>query len=134
MHDWRGWFHDPRLLLIGGVLLGIGLGLYVGWEVAPVSYYDTDLYDLRHDHQDEYVVMVGALYALERDVEAAYRALAPLSDPRAPRAVQDIVVEITERYIARGADPADITYLVGLAQALDSVTTPMQPFLGGGQP
>ena len=68
MNDWRSWFLDPRLLLILGILLGIGLGLIAGWLVWPVSYYDTDVYDLRADYQDDFVVMVGALNALEQDV------------------------------------------------------------------
>ena len=41
MHDWRGWFHDPRLLLIGGVLLGIGLGGSLA--LIPASQIITDM-------------------------------------------------------------------------------------------
>jgi len=134
VNDLRGWFLDSRLLLIGGILLGIGLGLVVGWNVYPLSYYDTDPYDLHGSYQDDYVVMVGALYALERDVEAARQLLTMLSDPNAPRPIKAIVVEVTERYIARGADPTDVAHLVALAEALDSVTTPMRPYLGGQQP
>ncbi len=128
MHNWRAWFLDPRLLLIGGTLLGIGLGLIVGWVLWPVSYYDTDVYDLRADYQDEFVVMVAASHALDGDVGAARQWLALLSDPQAPRPVEAIVVDVTERYIARGADPTQIAYLVALAEALGSVTTPMQPY------
>jgi len=134
VNDRRGWLLDPRLLLIGGALLGIGLGLVIGWLVWPVTYYDTDVYDLRADYQDEFVVMAGALYALERDVGAARQWLALLSDPQAPRSAEAIVVEVAERYIARGASPTDIGHLVGLAEALGSVTTPMQPYLSGQQP
>jgi hypothetical protein len=36
---------------------------------------------------------------------------------------------VTERCIARGANPTDIGYLIGVAKALGTVTTPMQPFL-----
>lgn len=134
MNDWRAWFHNPRLLLIGGILLGLGLGMVIGWYVVPVTYYDTDPYDLRDGYQDDYVVMVGALYALEQDVGVARQLLTYLSDPQEPRSIQAIVVEVTERYIARGANPTDIAHLVGLAEALDSVTTPMQPYLDGQQP
>jgi hypothetical protein len=130
----RGWFLDPRLLLIGGALLGIGLGLIIGWLIWPVSYYNTDVYDLRADYQDEFVVMIGALYALEQDVGAAGQRLALLSPPNAPKSAEAIVVEVAERYIARGADPIDIGHLVGLAEALGSVTPPMQPYLGEGRP
>jgi hypothetical protein len=130
VNNWRGWFLDPRLLIIGGTLLGIGLGIAIGWLVWPVSYYDTDVYDLRADYQDEFVVLVGALYQLEGNVEVARQWLALLSPPDAPKPPKVIVVEVTERYIARGANATDIGYLVGLAEALGTVTTPMQPYLG----
>jgi hypothetical protein len=132
--DWRRWFHDPRLLLILGLLLGIGLGLIAGWVVWPVTYYDTDVYDLRVDYRDDLVVMVGALQAQEGDVDTARQLLSLLSDPSAPRSLDAIVVDVAERYIARGASLTDIRYLVGLAQAFGSVTTPMQPFLNDGPP
>jgi hypothetical protein len=134
LDNWRSWFFDPRLLFIGGALLGIGLGLVAGWLVWPVSYYDTDIYDLRADYQDEFVVMVGALQALEQDADAARQLLELLSNPATPRPVEAIVIEVTERYIARGADPTAIGYLVDLAQALDSVTLPMQPYLNQQRP
>ena len=128
-HAWRSWLLDPRLLLIGGVLAGIALGLIGGWLVWPVSYYDTDPVDLRSDYQDDYVVMVGALVTLERDTDHARQLLAALSNPTSTRTVEAIVVDVAERYIARGAPRTDIDYLVRLAQALDSVTLPMQPYL-----
>lgn len=124
------WLHDVRVLFIGGALLGIGLGLIFGWLVWPVNYYDTDVYDLRPDYQDDFVVMVGALYALDGNLETSRQSLAFLSNPDVPRSAEDIVVETAERYIAQGADPTDIDYLVGLAEALESVTARMQPYLG----
>lgn len=134
MKDWQGWLLDFRLLFIGGALFGIGLGLVVGWLLWPVTYFDTDVYDLRADYRDEFVVMVGALDALEQDPEKARQLLALLSDPSAPRPVEAIVVDVTERFIARSANPADIGYLVSLAETLGSVTTPMQPYLNAQRP
>jgi hypothetical protein len=128
------WLRDPRLLLISGVLLGIGLGLLIGWQLWPVSYYNTELYDLHTGYQDDFVVMVGALYALEGDAQAARQALAQLSPPSANRSPESMLIEVTERYIAQGASPTDIHYLVNLADALDSRTTPMQPYLDSQQP
>ena len=129
MNGWHSWLLDPKLLLIGGVLIGIGLGLIVGWLLWPVSYSDTDVFDLHADYQDDYVVMVGALHALEEDTAASRRLLTLLSDAKAPRTVEGIVVDVTERYIARGASPTDIGYLISVARALGTVTTPMQPYL-----
>lgn len=134
MNGWRGWLLDPKLLLIGGVLIGIGVGIIAGWLVWPVTYYDTDVFDLRADYQDEYVVMVGALNALEQDAGTARQLLALLSSPGAARSAEGIVVDVTERYIARGANPTDISYLVSLAEDLGTVTTPMQPYVNEQRP
>lgn len=134
MNVQRSWFLDTRLLFLGGVLLGIGLGLIAGWLLWPVTYYDTDLYDLHPRYQDELVVMVGALNALEGDTALARQLLAQVSSPTAPRSPEAVVVDVTERYIARGAPAEDIDYLVRLAKALNAVTTPMQPFLNDPGP
>jgi hypothetical protein len=129
MNSWREWLVDRKLLFIGGVLLGIIVGIVAGWVVWPVSYYDTDLYDLHADYQDDFVVMVGALYAMEQDVGEARQLLELLPNPETPHSIEGIVVDVTERYIAQGANPNDIGYLVRLADALGTITTPMQPYL-----
>jgi hypothetical protein len=126
-----GFCLDVRFLFLGGAGLGIGLGLVVGWLLWPVTYFDTDLYDLRQDYQDEVVVMVGAQLALEGDVEAARAALSLLSQPDAPRLPEQIVVEVMERYVAQAAASADVELLVALADALGTPTTAMQPLLEG---
>jgi hypothetical protein len=134
LKHWRAWILDPKILFIGGTLLGIGLGLVLGWLVWPVSYFDTDYFDLRADYRDDFVVMVGALDALQQDVGTSRELLALLSDPNTPRSIESIIVDVTERYIARGANPVDIHHLVNLAEALGAVTTPMQPYLIEQQP
>jgi hypothetical protein len=129
VNDWRSWLLDPKIILIAGILLGIGLGLIGGWLIWPVTYYDTDPYDLRADYRDDFVVMVGALYAIDQDIDRARQLLAAVAPPDSPRPVEATVVDVTERYIARSANRDDIDHLVGLARALGSVTTPMQPYL-----
>jgi hypothetical protein len=131
---WRSWIFDPKLLLIGGMLLGIGLGVIAGWLLWPVSYYDTDVFDLRADYQDDFVVMVGALNTLDQDAAGSRQLLTLLSNPKSPRSVDSIVVDVTERYIALGANPIDVGYLVSLAKALGTLTTPMQPYLNKERP
>jgi hypothetical protein len=78
--------------------------------------------------------MVGALDTLQQDVPASRQLLALLSDPKTPRSIESIIVDVTESYIARGANPVDIEHLVSLAEALGAVTTPMQPYLNEQQP
>jgi hypothetical protein len=70
----------PRHLLfvLVGVVVGLGLGLLVTWQVWPVQYYDTDPIDLRQEHKDDYVVMIAAAYDQDRDLGLASLRLGQL--------------------------------------------------------
>ena len=59
------------------ILIGIGLGLIVGWLV-PVEYVDTSPDSLRKDYKTDYVLMVAEAYRLEKDLPLAIRRLALL--------------------------------------------------------
>ncbi len=97
-----------------GVIVGLLAGLFVGWVLWPVQYTDTDIADLKPAYQDEYILMVGAAYAANGDLEQAQASLARLNDPDPARRV----ALLAETLIARGADPGDIERLVNLADAL----------------
>lgn len=97
-----------------GIIVGLLAGLFVGWVLWPVQYTDTDIADLKPAYQDEYILMVGAAYAANGDLEQAQARLARLNDPDPARRVAGLA----ETLIARGADPGDIERLVNLADAL----------------
>jgi hypothetical protein len=61
-----------------GMAIGLGLGLLITWQVWPVEYYDTDPVDLRNEHKDDYVVMIAAAYAQDRDLGTASLRLGEL--------------------------------------------------------
>lgn len=54
-----------------GIVVGLGLGLLVTWQVWPVEYYDTDPVDLRQEHKHDYVVMIAAAYTQDGDLDTA---------------------------------------------------------------
>jgi len=108
-----------------GFLLGLGLGLWIGWVAWPVRYTNTDLFDLREDYRWEYVVMVGGAYARSGDLEQARYQL----DLVAPGAGPSFLVQVTEQAIAQG-QPADVVIpLVRLARDLGVATPAMAPYL-----
>ncbi len=108
-------------VLLAGSIAGLLLGLLVGWVIWPVRYYDTDIVDLKREYKEDYVVMVGAAYALDQDLEQAETRLAKLEMPE----VAQFVAILADQYITSGADLTDIRYLVGLAQALGTSTEEM---------
>jgi hypothetical protein len=64
------------LLWLGlGALIGLALGLAIGWWWWPVQWVNAYPTDLAPGYQDEYVAMVADSYALTSDAEAARRRL-----------------------------------------------------------
>lgn len=112
-------------VLLAGSIAGFLFGLLVGWVIWPVRYYDTDIVDLKGKYKEDYVVMVGAAYALTQDLDQAEMRLAKLEMPE----VAQFVAALAEQYINSGANLTDIRYLVGLAQALGTSTEEMLAYI-----
>jgi hypothetical protein len=116
--------YDHKILIIAllaGVVVGLLFGGLVGWVIWPVQYTDTDFVDLRPEHKDDYVIMVGAAYALDGDLEKAEARLAKLEVDD----VGQVVADLANRYISIGASLVDIRSLVQLADALGSSDSAM---------
>jgi hypothetical protein len=100
--------------------IAIGLILIVGAVLggcAPQS--ETKLADLPIEDKEEYIVLVGAAYAHDGDLEKAQERLARLDAPN----IQQWVTDLAGRYIQEGRDVADIRALAALAHGL-GVTAP----------
>jgi hypothetical protein len=123
MRKRRGW-HAILLALIG-LLGGTGLGLWIGWEIAPVEYVDTDIIDLRANYRDDYLLMVSEAYALDGDLDAARARVALLALPEP----DDALADLAERAIARNAPPSRIHALALLSAAMGGQRETLRPYL-----
>ena len=94
---------------VGGVVIGLALGLAVGWWFWPVQYTNTAPDVLRQDYRDDYITMVATAYEIEKDLQ--------LSD-------------LAERLVEAGGSAADIARLQRLAWALGALTPTATPYLG----
>ncbi len=112
------------LSLLGGIVVGLLSGLFIGWVVAPTEYVNSPMTALAQRWQDEYTVMIAAGYAVDRDLNGALERLRRLGVPNVPQYVQ----EITERYITNSRNVADIRLLVRLAEGFGRLTPLMQDF------
>lgn len=63
-----------------GLLLGLLIGLVLGWQVWPVRWIDTDPADLRLEHQIDHVIATADALAATGDAAAAHRRLEALID------------------------------------------------------
>ncbi|HLY26041.1 MAG TPA: hypothetical protein VKQ72_06865 [Aggregatilineales bacterium] len=114
------------ILIVAGAAIGVGIGLVVGWDFAPVQYVNSHLSDLDPRYKDDYTVMVAAAYQVDGDLNEAIRRLQGLGASNIPVYVRDV----TERYISESGsgNENDIRTLVVLSRALGYYTPPMQSF------
>ena len=112
-------------LAIGG-LIGLILGVYLGWTQFPVQTINSSIRSLSQADKDRYTVMVAEGYELDGNVAEAIRRLQALGVPDVPSYVRDM----TERFISvnGSGDATDIRHLVALTQAMGELTPAMQPF------
>lgn len=111
-----------RKFVLGILLFGLslGLGLFVGWVLWPVRYYDTDPSDLRWEHKEDYIVLVSASYALHNDLAQARARLEELGEED----IGSVVAELARQYMVRGEETEVTRDLVKLAQELGVSASP----------
>jgi len=110
--------------LFFGLLVGAGLGLYLGWVQFPVTIVDGPAINLDQRYKDEYTVMVASGFLVDGDPVAAVDRLRVLGEANVPEYVQ----RVTERYISTSRDVNDIYFLVALAEGLGRLTPVMEPY------
>lgn len=110
--------------LVAGLIVGIGLGLFLGWVQFPVEYVDSPASGLSQRYKDNYTVMIAGGYVVDRDLSGAIDRLRILGVDNAPQHVQDV----TERFITNSRDVDDIRPLVVLAEGLGRLTPIMEPY------
>jgi hypothetical protein len=107
-----------------GVVLGLLIGLFSGWQIIPVEYQDSPIRALSESYRDEYTRMVAGGYLADGDVTGAVERLRVLGVSNIPQYAQ----EMAERYISNSRDLKDIRYLVALSEGLGRLTPVMEPF------
>jgi hypothetical protein len=119
----------PKLITqaIAGLVVGLMMGLAIGWWLWPVRYTNTSPSVLRQDYRDDYTLMVATTYEVEQDPERAYERMSLLNpqDPAAP------IIELAERLLEAGGSTEDVTRLARLARALGTVPPTLVPYLEG---
>lgn len=113
-----------------GVAIGLGLGLTLTWVIWPVQYYDTDPADLRPEHKEDYIALVGAAYAVDGDLARAKARLAKLEE----KDIGSVVAGLVERYLREGRNVEETRGLAKLADALGVSTGAMLVYMATPTP
>lgn len=111
--------------LLIAMILGISLGVYLGWEQFPATQAESPMCLLAEPHREEYTLIVARGFQTDQDRNAAMRRLLPLNADNSPMCEQNNridnipawVQEVTERYLTRSADLRDICDLAALSSA-----------------
>lgn len=104
------------LFFLLSIVLGIGIGLLIGWIFQPVKFTDTTFNTLRADYQTDYILMTAETYSLEQNTTAAIRRLATLSDTPTLEQIRQAILFAEQA----GYNDADLEKLRSLQAALEA--------------
>lgn len=114
----------PLLLLLTGLVIGGGLGLYLGWVAWPTEFTDATPALLQEDTRRDYALMIAAAYAADGDLAAARQRLDSLG-PDGGQFVMDTLLEM----ILNGQNENDTLQLACLVNAVGQYSPAMEPYL-----
>ena len=113
--------------LFTGLVLGVALGLFIAWVLAPVRYTDTSPDRLRADFKDKYRVLIALAYQGNPDLTRARARLALLGDANPAQALA-VQAQQAQR---QGARSYEIEALRRLAADLSrAAQSPSQSVVG----
>jgi hypothetical protein len=120
------------------LIVGLGLGFYIGWIQFPVEYRNSHLCQLDDDYRENYTLMIARGYRRDGDINKALDRLRPLRSEGKPECegsdsyqidnVSDWVQRLTVQYITEGASQGEIRDLVALAEGFGRLTPVMESF------
>jgi hypothetical protein len=113
-----------------GVLAVIGILLMTGSLFGQADRKDATFADLAPESKEDYIILVGAAYAQDHDLDSARARLALLESPNPAQ----WVAELADTYIRQGGDSPELQYLVELADGLGMANSAMIAYLATDTP
>lgn len=116
---------DRRWLILIGVVVGVGLGLYYAWIVEPVVYESVSPARFGATSKEEYIFLVSQSYAANNDWSLAQERLSALEDAN----IQALVEKQLEAYLRSGQTTDVMRNLSLLAERLGANSVAIDIFL-----
>lgn len=67
--------------LLTGLVIGILFGLFYGWVISPIHYFDITPVSLHEDFKKDYFLLVGQAYKADNDIGRAYARIREMMNP-----------------------------------------------------
>jgi hypothetical protein len=111
--------------LLLGLVVGVAIGLILGWVAWPIQFSEADPSVMEERFQLDYTLMIAAAYSEDEDLSTARRHLRSLDQDDSGR----WVLGVTVSHILSGEDESAIQNLVKLANDLGVYSPVMEPYL-----
>ncbi len=116
------------LLILGlvgfGLVLGVILGLFLGWIAWPTEFESANPAMLAEEYKQEYILMIAADYALTGDLEAARQRIRSLGEGS-----EAFLFSFTLDQILQSRNQVEMRQLSQLANDLGQYSPAMAPYL-----
>ncbi len=119
----------PLVFILIGLVIGAGLGFYLGWVAWPTEFSEATPTLLDETYRQEYVLMVAVAYAQDGDLANAQKRVASLGADGEP-----FLLDVTLDMILQAENEAEIRQMVRLATALELYSPAMEPYLPAVEP
>ena len=119
----RSWLRVLGLLIIG-LAVGAGLGVYLGWVAWPTEFTDANPSVLQERYQRDYILMIATVYSSDGDLAAARRRIDSLGENG-----EEALFSYTLDTILRAENEIELRQLVHLAADLGLHSPAMDPYL-----
>jgi hypothetical protein len=119
----RRWLRATGLIIVG-LAVGGGLGLYLGWVAWPTEFTDANPSVLQESYQHDYILMTAAAYSVDGDLAAARQRINRLGESG-----QDTLFSYTLDTIIEADNELAIRQLARLSADLGLQSPALDPFL-----
>lgn len=115
MSDKRGFWY-----LLSGLLLGLGIGLWISWGLAPIQFVDTTPASLSPEFKDDYRFMIASAFHANNDLVRAQARLETLLDKELIKTLG----EQAQRMLSENKPMAEVQLLADLSTAMQNPASP----------
>ena len=113
----------PIFILLG-LVIGVGLGLAVGWVFWPTEFTDANPAVLEDQYRRDYVQLIADSYAQDNNLGQAQQRIGDLGEDGS-----NYVLQVLIEMILRQEDEGAIRRLTRLANDTGQYTPAMDPYL-----